>query len=111
VTQQHWPDRPGESTAPAQPTPSSHPEQQAAEPWAGIAWAVVTANGIVQARCGRLASGGSACAAWRLSAPGASAWKPCYACGSAEIPAPVQVAGAEVADAVASARQPGTGPK
>jgi hypothetical protein len=106
VTQQHWPDPPGEPTAPAQPTPSSHPEHQATDPWAGIAWVVVTATGIVQARCGRLASGGSACAAWRLSAPGATAWKPCYACGSPNVPAPVEGADAEVADAVVAAKRP-----
>jgi hypothetical protein len=81
------------------------------EPWAGIAWAVVTTSGIVQARCGRLTSGGSACAAWRLSAPEATAWKACYACGSTEIPAPVQAAGAEVATALATAKQPGIRPE
>jgi hypothetical protein len=40
-----------------------------------------------------------------LSAPGGERWKPCYACGSVEIPAAVQAAGPEVAAAVAEARQ------
>jgi hypothetical protein len=34
-------------------------------------------------------------------------WKPCYACGSAEVPVPIEAAGAErVAAAIADVRRP-----
>jgi hypothetical protein len=42
--------------------------------------------------------------------PWGERWKPCYACGSAEIPAAVQAAGPEVAAAVAEARQTAASP-
>ena len=50
------------------------------------------------------------CRSIRLSAPGGERWKPCYACGSVELPAAVQAAGAEVAAAVAEARRPAAPP-
>jgi len=65
---------------------------------------VVTATGIVQARCGQPTPAG-ACGAWRLSAPGGERWKPCYGCGSVEAPVVVQAAGPDVAAAVAQTRQ------
>jgi hypothetical protein len=69
--------------------------------------AVVTRSGIVQARCGRQRSGTqpTACPAWRLSRPGMRRWRPCYACGSDQVPAPVEAASAEVAAAVAHAME------
>lgn len=104
MEQQHWQD-PAPSAS-SGPIPSAHPEygSQDAETWAATPWAVVTATGIIQARCGHATSEG-VCGAWRLSAPGGERWKPCYACDSVEIPAAVQAAGAEVAAAVAEARQ------
>jgi hypothetical protein len=104
MEQQRWPAQ----TPPASPgrRPPAEPGHgsQDAEAWAVTPWAVVTVTGIVQARCGHAASGG-VCGAWRLSAPGGERWKPCYACGSVEIPAAVQAAGPEVVAAVAEARQ------
>jgi hypothetical protein len=45
---------------------------------ASAGWAVVTASGIVQSRCGRRIDGKppTACPAWRLSRPGMTAWRP-----------------------------------
>ena len=95
---------PGTPASPS-PTPPARPEygSQDAEAWAATPWAVVTASGIVQARCGHASSGG-VCGAWRLSAPEGERWKTCYACGSVEIPVAVQAAGPEVAAAIAAAR-------
>jgi hypothetical protein len=55
---------------------------------ASAGWAVVTASGIVQSRCGRRIDGKppAACSAWRLSRPGMRGWRPCYACGSDQVP-------------------------
>jgi hypothetical protein len=104
MEQQHW-QHPAPPASPS-PSPPAHPEygSRDAEAWAATPWAVVTGTGIVQARCGHASSGG-VCGAWRLSAPGGERWKPCYACGSVEAPIAVQAAGAEVAAAVAEARQ------
>ena len=58
MEQQHWQHpAPPASTS---PTPPAHPEHgsQAADAWAATPWAVVTATGIVQARCGHAPSGG-----------------------------------------------------
>jgi len=65
---------------------------------------VVTATGIVQARCGQPTPAG-ACGAWAVERPGGERWKPCYACGSVEAPVAVQAAGPDVAAAVVEARQ------
>jgi hypothetical protein len=103
--QQHW-DDPAPSASP-NATPQDrvdHVGRNVGGDWAATPWAVVTATGIVQTRCGQATSEG-VCGAWRLSAPGGERWKPCYACGSVEIPAAVQAAGAEVAAAIAEARQ------
>jgi hypothetical protein len=104
VDQQHWQDPASPApTAPALPANLEHGSRDA-EAWAATPWAVVTATGIVQARCGQPTPTG-ACGAWRLSAPGGERWKPCYACGSVEAPVVVQAAGPDVAAAVAQARQ------
>ena len=75
MEQQHWPAQ----TPPAPPgrPPPAEPGHgsQDAEAWAVTPWAVVTATGIVQARCGH-ATSGEVCGAWRLSAPGGSAGSP-----------------------------------
>jgi hypothetical protein len=70
---------------------------------ASAGWAVVTASGIVQSRCGRRMDGKppTACPAWRLSRPGMSAWRPCFACGSGQVPVPIEAALVEVTAAVA----------
>jgi hypothetical protein len=103
--QQRWQDPASPaSTAPAPPARLEHGGPDTREAWAATPWAVVTATGIVQARCGQPTSPG-ACGAWRLSAPGGKRWKPCYACGSVEAPVVVQAAGPDVAAAVAEARQ------
>ena len=49
---------------------------------------------------------------WGLAVerPWGERWKPCYACGSVELPAAVQAAGAEVAAAVAEARRTAAAP-
>jgi hypothetical protein len=80
---------------------------QSAGQLATAGWAVVTRSGIVQARCGRQLPGkpSTACPAWRLSRPGMRGWRPCYACGSDQVPAPVEAASAEVAAAVAHAME------
>jgi hypothetical protein len=92
VDQQHWQDPASPApTAPALPANLEHGSRDA-EAWAATPWAVVTATGIVQARCGQPTPTG-ACGAWRLSAPGGERWKPCYACGSVEAPVVVQAAG------------------
>jgi len=104
VDQQHWQDPASPApTAPALPANLEHGSRDA-EAWAATPWAVVTATGIVQARCGQPTPAG-ACGAWRLSAPGGERWKPCYACGSVEAPVVVQAAGPDVAAAVAQARK------
>jgi hypothetical protein len=90
--------------SPRSPARLEHGGPDTREAWAATPWAVVTATGIVQARCGQPTSPG-ACGAWRLSAPGGKRWKPCYACGSVEAPVVVQAAGPDVAAAVAEARQ------
>ena len=75
-----------------------------ADAWATAPWAVVTRSGILQARCGRPATGKppTACIAWRLSSPGGGSWKPCYTCGSTAVPVPIEAAGTEaVAEAIA----------
>jgi hypothetical protein len=107
--QQHWPEAapPPASASPAPVSASEHPGLDVLEPWASTAWAVVTASGIVQARCGRTSSG-VVCNAWRLSRPGGATWRACYACGSGNVPVPIQDAGAEVAAAVARAGPPET---
>jgi hypothetical protein len=94
------------STRSRTPLPSTRPVASTCWCWAWAAtpWAVVTATGIVQARCGQPTPAG-ACGAWRLSAPGGERWKPCYACGSVEAPVAVQAAGPDVAAAVAQARK------
>jgi hypothetical protein len=77
-----------------------------ADAWAAAPWAVVTRSGILQARCGRPATGKppTACIARRLSSPGGVSWKPCYACGSAAVSVPIEAAGTEaVAEAIARA--------
>jgi hypothetical protein len=104
MEQQGWPD-PAPPASPGRLAPA-YPEhgRQDAEAWAVTPWAVVTATGIVQSRCGQAASGG-VCGAWRLSAPEGERWKPCYACGSEQAPVAVQAAGPEVAAAVAQAGQ------
>jgi hypothetical protein len=104
IDQQRW--QAPASPAPTAPAPPANLEHggRDAEAWAATPWAVVTATGIVQARCGQPTSPG-ACGAWRLSAPGGERWKPCYACGSVEAPVAVQAAGPDVAAAVAQARQ------
>jgi len=110
MDQQHWED-PAPPASPS-PTPSDRVDQVArdvGQDWAATPWAVVTATGIVQARCNQPTSEG-VCGAWRLSAPGGERWKPCYACGSVELPAAVQAAGAEVAAAVAEARRTAAAP-
>jgi hypothetical protein len=63
----------------------------------------VTASGIVQSRCGPRIDGKppTACPAWRLSRPGMSAWRPCFACGSDQVPVPIKAALVEVTAAVA----------
>ena len=82
--QQRWQDPASPtSTAPALPARLDHGGPDTREAWAATPWAVVTATGIVQARCGQPTPAG-ACGAWRLSAPGGERWKPCYACGSVE---------------------------
>jgi hypothetical protein len=105
MEQQRWQDPASPaSTAPAPPARLEHGGPDTREAWAATPWAVVTATGIVQARCGQPTSPGT-CGAWRLSAPGGKRWKPCYACGSVEAPVVVQAAGPDVAAAVAEARQ------
>ena len=76
--------------------------------WAGVDWAVVTRTGIVQARCGHPYGAPSRpCHAWRLSSPDGSSWRPCFTCGSGEVPVAVQAAGPDrVAAAIAAARRP-----
>ena len=71
---------------------------------ASAEWAVVTASGIVQSRCGRRINGQppTACPAWRLSRPGMTAWQPCFACGSDQVPVPIEAALTEVIAAVAT---------
>jgi hypothetical protein len=70
MEQQHWQDPASPaSTAPAPPARLEHGGPDTREAWAATSWAVVTATGIVQARCGQPTSPG-ACGAWRLSAPG-----------------------------------------
>jgi hypothetical protein len=103
MEQQRWPAQAPPASPGPPPAEPGHGSQDA-EAWAVTAWAVVTATGIVQARCGQRTPAGG-CGAWRLSAPGGKRWKPCYACSSVEIPAAVQAAGPEVAAAVAEARQ------
>jgi hypothetical protein len=104
MDQQRWQDP--ASPAPTAPAPPAHLEHGSrdAEAWAATPWAVVTATGIVQARCGQPTPAG-ACRAWQLSAPGGERWKPCYACGSVQAPVAVQADGPDVAAAVAEARQ------
>jgi hypothetical protein len=104
MDQQRWQDRalPG-STVPAPPANLEHGSRDA-EAWAATPWAVVTATGIVQARCGQPTPAGGVWA-WRLSAPGGEGWKPCYVCGSVQAPVAVQAAGPDVAAAVAQARR------
>ena len=76
MDQQRWQDPASPaSTAPAPPANLEHGSRDV-EAWAATPWAVVTATGIVQARCGQPTSPG-ACGAWRLSAPGGERWKPC----------------------------------
>lgn len=89
MEQQNWPDL-APPASPGRPPPA-RPEHgsQDAQAWAVTPWAAVTATGIVQARCSRPTSAG-VCGAWRLSAPGGERWKPCYACGSVEVPAVYQ---------------------
>jgi hypothetical protein len=108
MDQQRWqnPASPA-PTAPAPPANLDHGSRDA-EAWAATPWAVVTATGIVQARCGQPTPAG-ACGAWRLSAPGGERWKPCYGCSSVEAPVAVQAAGPDVAAAVAQASQAGCG--
>ena len=89
MDQQRWQDPASPApTAPAPPANLEHGSRDA-EAWAATPWAVVTATGIVQARCGQPTSPG-ACGAWRLSAPGGERWKPCYACSSVEAPVAYQ---------------------
>jgi len=108
MDQQRWQDPASPApTAPAPPTDLEHGSRDA-EASAATPWAVVTATGIVQARCGQPTPAG-VCGAWRLSAPGGERWKPCYACGSVEAPVAVQAAGPDVAAAVAQASQAGCG--
>ena len=90
------------SHSPAPPANLEHGGRDV-EAWAATPWAVVTATGIVQARCSQPTPAG-ACGAWRLSAPGGERWKPCYACGRVEAPVAVQAAGPDVAAGVAQAR-------
>jgi hypothetical protein len=53
VDQQHWQDPASPApTAPALPANLEHGSRDA-EAWAATPWAVVTATGIVQARCGQ----------------------------------------------------------
>jgi hypothetical protein len=68
MDQQRWQDP--ASPAPTARTPQANLEHGSrdAGAWAATPWAVVTATGIVQARCGQPTPAG-ACAAWRLSAP------------------------------------------
>jgi hypothetical protein len=74
--EQHWQDPASPaSTAPAPPARLQHGNPDTREAWAATPWAVVTATGIVQARCGQPTSPG-ACGAWRLSAPAGSAGSP-----------------------------------
>jgi hypothetical protein len=109
MDQQRWQDPASPApTASAPPAILEHGSRDA-EAWAATLWAVVTATGIVQARCGQPTSPG-ACRAWRLSAPGGERWKPCYGCGSVEVPVAVQVAGPDVAAAVAQARKAAASP-
>jgi hypothetical protein len=101
MDQQHWEDpAPPASPSPTPPDRVDHVARDVSDDWATTPWAVVTATGIVQARCNQPTSEG----VWGLAVerPGAEHWKPCYACGSVELPAAVQAAGAEVA--VAEAR-------
>ena len=104
MEQQRWPGPPSPaSTGPTLAASAEHGSQDA-EAWAATPSDVVTATGIVQARCGHATSGGL-CGAWRLSGPGGGALEALLACGSVETPAAVQAAGADVAAAVTKARQ------
>jgi hypothetical protein len=106
MDQQRWQDPASPAPTARTRTPPANLEHGSrdAEAWAATPWAVVTATGIVQARCGQPTPAGG-CGAWRLSAPGGERWKPCYACGSVEAPVAVQAAGPDVAAAVAQARR------
>jgi hypothetical protein len=78
--------------------------------WAGVDWGVVTSTGMLQARCGRAyGMPPRPCHAWRLSSPDGTAWRPCYTCGTDQVPLPIQAAGADVV-AVANAQQNATPP-
>jgi hypothetical protein len=87
--------------------PSLRGQEPPDDPWAATPWGAVTASGILQARCGRpVGAPSKPCNAWRLSSPGGTRWRPCYACGSAEQPVSVEAAGPQrVAAAIASARR------
>jgi hypothetical protein len=44
------------------------------------------------------------------SSPDGSSWRPCFACGSGEVPVAVHAAGPDrVAEAIAAARRPAAG--
>jgi hypothetical protein len=74
----------------------------------GVEWAVVTSTGMLQSRCGHpYDTPPRPCHAWRLSSPDGTTWRPCYTCGSDQVPLPIQAAGSEGVAAVASARQAG----
>ena len=103
MDQQRWQDSASPApTAPAPPANLEHGSRDA-EAWAATPWAVVTATGIVQARCGQPTSPG-ACGAWRLGARG-EALEALLWCGSVQAPVAVQAAGPDVAAAVAQARK------
>ena len=103
MDQQRWQDPASPPpTAPAPPANLEHSSRDA-EAWAATPWAVVTATGIVQARCGQPTSPG-ACGAWRLSAPG-EALEALLCVRQRRGPVVVQAAGPDVAAAVAEARQ------
>jgi hypothetical protein len=84
-------------------TPRAMPPQSS---WANVEWAVVTATGMLQSRCGHAyGMPPRPCHAWRLSSPDGTAWRRCYTCGSDRVPLPIQAADADViAAAVAHAQ-------
>jgi hypothetical protein len=74
MDQQRWQDPASPApTASAPPAILEHGSRDA-EAWAATPWAVVTATGIVQARCGQ-PTPAERCGAWRLSAPGGERWE------------------------------------
>lgn len=109
MEQQRWTDLTDPTSSPAANSAAvsrpGDPGQEASEPWAETAWAVVTATGIVQARCGQPTAEGT-CIAWRLSSPAGRSWKRCHACGGTEVPVCIQAASDEVAAAVAATTRP-----